>query len=46
MATVQEGYLITECIRFAADGTCQQATTRVSTRPATKQARLRVSDLR
>jgi len=42
VATVQEGYTITECIRYAVNGTCAQTSTRVATRPASKEARLRV----
>jgi hypothetical protein len=44
VATVQEGYTVTECIRYGANGACVETSTRVATRAARKEARLRVRD--
>jgi hypothetical protein len=42
LATVQEGYTITECMLRGPTGVCERSTTVVSTRPVNKEARLRV----
>jgi hypothetical protein len=43
-AVVQEGYTITQCIRYGANGACEQTASRVATRAVRRTAPIRVRE--